>query len=249
MRRSARNPHPVIRWMLLTVALGLGADALWLAIVANLALGTFLVGAVALGLAVWAFGFGRLPAAANTGIILVLAAGMATSGFLAWYGNSNTVDYREDAVIVLGAAVHGTTPSSTLVERLNNALAYHERNPGAWIVVTGGQGAQEDIPEAQAAAIYLESQGVSRSQILRDEQSTSTEENFAFAKRLLDSQLGSGYRVAFVTDDFHVFRAERTARTVGLVATHLSCQEPWYFWPTNYSRETVVALWSLVPQG
>jgi len=249
MRRIDRNRHPVIRGILLAVTLVLGANAAWLAAVANLSLGTFLAGGLAVGLLVWAFVFTDLPKLANGAIIVVLAAALVSSGLLAWYGSSDNVDYHEDAVIVLGAAVHGTTLSSTLQARLDTALAYHKQNPLAWIVVTGGQGAQEDIAEANAAATYLLSQGVSDGQILRDELSTSTEENFAFAKRLLDGQLGSSYRVAFVTDDFHVFRAERTARSAGLAATHLSCHSPWYFWSANYARETVVALWSLLQRS
>ncbi|PFG17413.1 DUF218 domain-containing protein [Propionicimonas paludicola] len=236
----------MVRAILLGMALALGVNALWLAAVANLSLGNFLAGALAVGLLVWAFVFADLPKLANGAIIGVLAAVLVSSGLLAWYGSSDNVDYHEDAVIVLGAAVHGTTVSSTLQARLDTALAYHQQNPKAWIVVTGGQGAQEDISEAKAAATYLLSRGVPDGQILRDELSTSTEENFAFAKRLLDSQLGSRYRIAFVTDDFHVFRAERTARSAGLVPTHLSCHSPWYFWSANYSRETVAALWSLL---
>lgn len=239
----------MIRAVLAVIAVGLGFNAFWLAAVANFTLGTFLVGLLAVGLGVWAFLFTGLPKAANATVVVVLAGLIAASGFLAWHGNANDVDYHEDAVIVLGAAVHGRTLSNTFTQRLDTAVAYHKLNPAAWVVVTGGQGAQEDVTEADAAAAYLQTRGIADRQILRDELSTSTEENFLFAKRLLDARLAPGYRVAFVTDDFHVFRAERTARGVGLVATHLSCHSPWYFWPANYARETVVALWSLLPRG
>lgn len=247
MRNQDRDHHFIVRGILLTSALALGGNALWLAAVANFTLGTFLVGALAVGLMVWVIIFTSLPKLVNAIIVLGLVAFLASSGFLAWHGNSSDVDYREDAVIVLGAAVHGSVISDSFKARLDAAVAYHEQNPSALIVVTGGQGPQEDMTEAHAAEIYLEGKGIFDDQILREERSTSTEENFVFAKLLLDQQLGTSYRVVFITDDFHVFRAERTARGAGLAATHLSCQSPWYFWPANYARETAVALWSLMP--
>lgn len=230
------------------LALVLGANALWLAAVANITLGTFAVGALAVGAMTWAIVLPSLPKFVNVIIVVTQVAFLASAGFLAWHGNSSDVDYREDAVIVLGSAVHGSTISDTVKARLDAAVAYHEQNPSAWIVVTGGQGPQEGMTEAHVAETYLESRGIFDDQILREEKSTSTEENFVFAKLLLDKQLGPNYRVVFITDDFHVFRAERTARSAGLAApTHLSCQSPWYFWPSNYARETAVALWSLTP--
>jgi len=249
MKSAQRRPHRLMGGILLAFAAVLGANGIWLAAVANLTLGTLLVCVFAVALLVWAFVFTRLPRLANGAIIAAVVVLLASSGFLAWAGNVNTVDYREDAVIVLGAAVHGSTLSNTFQERLDTALAYHQRNPQAWVVVTGGQGPQEDLAEAAAAAIYLESNGVSPRQILRDEKSTSTEENLRYAKGLLDKQLGPNYRAAFITDDFHIFRAERVARGVGLDATHLSCHSPWYFWPTNYARETAVTAWNLLSGG
>jgi len=249
VRPIDHDPHPVVRGILLFAALALGANALWLSAVANFTLGTFLVGLLAVGLGIWAFVFTDIPKLVNGAFIAVLVAVAASSSFLAWHGNSDDADYHEDAVIVLGAAVHGSTISDTFRERLDVAVAYHERNPSALIVVTGGQGPQEDLTEAQAAEAYLKSRSILADQILRDDKSTSTEENFRFAKQLLDQRLNAGYRVAFVTDDFHVFRAERTARGAGLVATHLSSHAAWYFWPANYARETVAAIWSLLPRG
>ena len=53
-----------------------------------------------------------------------------------------------DAVIVLGCGVRGERVSLTLARRLDAALAYLEENPKAYVVVSGGQGAGEDISEA-----------------------------------------------------------------------------------------------------
>jgi uncharacterized SAM-binding protein YcdF (DUF218 family) len=93
---------------------------------------------------------------------------------------------------------------------------------------------------------YLLDHGVPDSGIVVEDRSTSTEENFANSRVLLDQRLGSGYEVAFVTDEFHVFRASRIAAADGLVARHVSSRTPWYFWPANYLREAVAVTLQLL---
>ena len=180
---------------------------------------------------------------------MLCLAVVGVSGFLAVVGRADNATYGEDAVIVLGAAVHGDEVSRTLASRLDRAVAYHERNPGAVVVVTGGQGPQENLPEGVAMRAYLLGQGVPDASIVVEDKASSTEENFAFSKALLDARLPAGYRVTFVTDEFHVYRAGRIAAAAGLDATHVSSRTPWYFWPANYLREDllVVALW--ISQG
>lgn len=226
------------------LGLALAANALWLAFTANLTLGTALVGLTALGLVAWAVWYGRLPLPRlfNTVAVALCLAVLAMAIFLATHGTEDNARGDEDAVIVLGAAVHGSELSNTLVGRLNAAMAYHESNPQALIVVSGGQGPQEDLPEAVAMRQYLVDKGIPSELIVVEDRSTSTEENFAFSKSLLDQRLGSGYTVVFVTDEFHVYRAEQIAGAAGLTAHHVSSRTPWYFWPANYLRETVAVI-------
>ncbi len=237
----------------LAAGLGLAANGLWLALTANLTLGTALVGGVSVALLLWAGWHHRLPRPAlwNGAVAGLCLAVVVMGAYLAAVGTSDDATHEEDAVIVLGAAVHGSELSRTLRGRLDTALGYHRLNPGSLVVVTGGQGPQEDLPESVAMARYLVAAGVPEEQLVVEDRSTSTEENFAFAKALLDRKLGRGYRVAFVTDEFHVYRAGRIAAAVGLVATHVSSRTPWYFWPSNYLRETVAvaASWVSQPPG
>ena len=232
------------RGLLFAAGLAFAANACWLAVMANFTLGTALVLAVALGLLVWAIWFPALRGRRwlNLAAIAVTAVVVAFSCFLATVGNWDTVDYDEQAVIVLGAAVHGREPSVILAGRLDRAVAYHHRNPTARIVVSGGQGAQEDVPEAVAMRDYLLARGVASDRIVLEPLSTSTEENFRFSKAALAVYFRPGMKVAFITDDFHVYRAERIAVRAGLSATHLSSKPPWFSWAANYLRESVAVL-------
>lgn len=235
------------RGVLVGLGLFLAANGVWLLATANLNTGVLLQLAVAVGLV--AFGAWRRLSRTRwltVPAILAVAVCGLVSGFLAGYGLSDTAAGDEDALIVLGAAVHGREVSPSLAQRLEVAVGYHQRNPAALIVVTGGQGPQEDVAEASAARDYLLTRGVPEGRIVVEDRSTTTQENFAFAKVLLDGQLDGDYRVAFVTNEYHVWRAARQAAGAGLDATHLHSATRWYVWPSSYLRESAAVLWTLV---
>lgn len=165
--------------------------------------------------------------------------------FLAAYGHNDTATYEEDAVIVLGAGLRGDRVSLTLAKRLNAAYEYWQENPEAVIVTTGGQGPQETIPEGEAEAKYLENLGVPSEKILIENKSSSTRENFLFAKNILDETFSQGYTVAYVTNGFHIYRAGEIASDVGLEATHYHAGLSWYMVPVTYFREfaAVIMYW------
>ena len=158
-------------------------------------------------------------------------------------GRFDDTSYDEDAIIVLGAGIHGERVSLTLRNRLEAATLYHKKNPDALIVVSGGQGPQEDITEALAMERYLIERGIPKEMIIKEEQSTSTAENFAFSKGLLDERLGEEYSVAYVTNDFHIFRAGMIARNAGLEnITHVNSSTVWYLVVPCCLRECVAIL-------
>ena len=237
----------VVRRLLGLAGVAFLVNAAWLALTRNLNLGMALVAAVGLVLLAWGVWYQRLSRLLWLKLLggAVAAGVVGVSVFLAVHGNADTASGDEDAAIVLGAAVHGSEPSRTLIGRLDAALAYHRRNPSALIVVTGGQGLGEDLPEGVAMRDYLLARGVPAGNIVTEDRASSTVENFAFSKALLDARLAPGYRVVFITDDFHVFRAGRIAAAAGLDATHLASSTSWYFWASNYLRETVAVVTGL----
>ena len=123
---------------------------------------------------------------------------------------------KPGAVIVLGAGIRGSAPSATLAYRLEKALEYYQKDPTLTIVVSGGQGADEQYTEAEVMAAWLTAHGVSESSIIREERSSSTEENFIFSREALEQAGKAGCETAFVTNRFHVFRAGRIAQKLGM---------------------------------
>ena len=74
-----------------------------------------------------------------------------------------------DAVIVLGAGVHGTTPSLALQNRLKLAAEYLRENENCIAVLSGGKGPQEAIAEAEAMYIYMtEEEGIPAERLIKE---------------------------------------------------------------------------------
>ncbi len=171
-------------------------------------------------------------------VIFGICSTICFSGFLFSYGGRDNVSYDEDALIVLGAGVHGDQISLALKYRLDAALEYSRQNPDALIIVTGGRGFQEDVTEAYAMEKYLLENGADPSSIIKEENASSTTENFKFSKEMLDERFGeNNYRAAVVTSDFHVFRAVRIAAKCGLDVTHIHAKTPLNTIVSSYIRE------------
>lgn len=115
-------------------------------------------------------------------------------------------------VIVLGAQVKGTQPSRALRKRLDKALAYAEEHPETVLVLSGGQGPNEDISEAECMHAYLKATGLDEGRMVLEDRSTSTKENLVFS----DEKTGCGSgRCGILSNDFHVCRALLLAKKCG----------------------------------
>lgn len=159
----------------------------------------------------------------------LLAVVLVFASSLYFYGKTDNVTYDEDAIIVLGAGLRGSRPSSTLRGRLNAAYEYHKQNPDALIVVSGGKGHDEDITEAQAMETYLINLGVPGEIIVKEEKSTSTFENFVFSKEILDGLSEKNYKIAYISNEYHVFRAGHIAKKAGFEnTTHTHSDTIWH---------------------
>ena len=147
---------------------------------------------------------------------------------------------KADALIVLGAAVHGDRVTWVLSNRLDTAADYLAAHPDTLCVVSGGKGNGEDVTEASAMQKYLvERKGIAEDRILVEDKAASTKENFAFSKALIEERLGKDASIAFVTTDFHVFRAGRVAKKTGIDAVGIAAPDVWYIRINNFLRECV----------
>lgn len=163
--------------------------------------------------------------------LCLAAAGLLALGFLAlylvvWIKSGEDDDaVPSDCIVVLGAKAHGLEPGRVLRARLEQAQKAYEQGLGGKILVCGGKGTDETVPEAAAMAAYLKAQGVPDEDILLEQDSRNTRENLRFAKRIMEA---NGYRTCvLVTSDYHMARARLLAAQEGLSVTCSRARSDW----------------------
>ncbi len=157
------------------------------------------------------------------GFLIFLLVGVLVSGVSLFAIRSewdSTIEdpAQVDILIVLGAGVWGSEPSPQLKLRLQTAATVYEENSGMTLIVSGGQGPDENVSEAQAMRDYLIQLGVNEESILMEGQSTSTVENLIFSKAILDGLKLDNPSVGIVTTDFHMYRSKMLAKRYGMNA-------------------------------
>lgn len=161
------------------------------------------------------------------------------------YGRIRT-EKGVDFVVVLGSGlIEGHKVPPLLAGRLKRAKhvvdaeALRGREP--LIVTSGGQGSDEDLPEAEAMAEYLVAAGVPRERILMEDRSRTTLENLTFSADIMREQRAD-YRCTVVTNNFHVLRAALITRRAKVNGQVIGSPTAWYFWPSATLREFVAIL-------
>ena len=149
-----------------------------------------------------------------------------------------------DYIIVLGAGVDGTTPSLSLRERLNAAYDYLIAHPDTICVVSGSQGYNEDISEAECMYRELTAQGISPERIWKEDQAENTRQNIAYSLNLIESRTGvRPEKAGIVSSDYHLYRAGLFAEEQGLESTGIPARTSWISLRINYFLREIVAVW------
>lgn len=139
-----------------------------------------------------------------------------------------------DYIVVLGAGILGTKVTPLLAARIDRGIELLKRNPNAVLLMSGGQGPGEDIPESEAMAAYALDHGVDADRILMEQQSVSTEENLRFSKALMEKEKP---KIIIVTTAYHVFRALILAKQQGIRCVGFGAKTKWYFTLNALMRE------------
>lgn len=158
---------------------------------------------------------------------------MIVSGFKINDTHAPDIEY----VIVLGSGLKGSQLSIILQQRVDTGIAYLKQYPYIPVIVSGGQGPGEDIPEAEAMSRYLVHQGIDQNRIIQENRSTSTFENLKFSKDILQAQGVSQPSIMIVTSNYHLYRAEMIASTLGFKVHGIASPSLEYLLPQNMLRE------------
>lgn len=151
-----------------------------------------------------------------------------------------------DYIIVHGAGLsNGEKVTPLLARRLDKGIqAYQKFGQKSKLIVSGGQGADEKISEAEAMKRYLLEKNISEENIICEDKSTTTFENLEFSKKIMDAQKEK-YKCIFVTNNYHVFRTGLYAKKINMNAEGLGCKTALYYWPSAFIREYIAVMWSM----
>jgi len=183
-------------------------------------------------------------------IAAVLAVGVLTAACfeILMYEAAYRQPPEEDAgfVIVLGCGIFPDGRLTlSLKNRLDAAYDYLKEHEGSLCIVSGGQGANEPVSEAQAMSEYLRSRGIHPDRILMEDRSDSTLRNLMYSKEIMARYPKQPQTAAIVTSDFHVFRALMLAEQMGIRAFGIPAPTHWRIVLACHVREyaAIIKTW------
>ncbi|MFC6171704.1 YdcF family protein [Loigolactobacillus jiayinensis] len=141
-------------------------------------------------------------------------------------------------VIVLGSGLQPNGQlTSTLKRRVQRAAQIYQQRK-CYLVLSGGQGSDEPLTEAQAMANVLLKLGVPAAQLILEDRSTSTLENLQFSL----AKLPTNSTIGVLTSDFHLLRAALYGRRLGLHLSYYVATTSWTYLPLGALRDYLALL-------
>ncbi|MEE0653973.1 YdcF family protein [uncultured Bifidobacterium sp.] len=143
---------------------------------------------------------------------------------------------RLKQIVVLGSGLLGTTVPPLLQNRILTGIRLQHDAPHAVLILSGGQGPGEDVPEGRAMMAWALQHGADPARTVAEERSRNTEENLEYSARLFPDPLG---RTAIVSTRYHVLRALLLSKRLHIDAVGYGSATTWYFSLNALLREFI----------
>ncbi|MCI6272668.1 MAG: YdcF family protein [Erysipelotrichaceae bacterium] len=172
--------------------------------------------------------------------ILMFMAFFTTSCIYPSYFIFEKVDY----IIILGAGlINGNKVSKLLASRIDKGInlfnSQIKKGFSPKIIMSGGQGNDETLPESIAMKKYAMEQGINEDDIIVEDKSKNTYENMLFSKTIINDE---NAKVVFSTNNFHVYRAGIYAKKAKLNAKGIGSKTKFYYWYNAIIREYIAVM-------
>ena len=153
-------------------------------------------------------------------------------------------------MVVLGAKVRNDGPSVSLWDRIYGARDYLEEHPEVIAIVSGGQGADEPMTEAQAMYDELIALGIDPDRVWLEERATSTWENLNFSLDLIREKTGQRPdKLGVLSSEYHLFRASLFADACGVEFVGIPARTTKISLRINYFMREVAGVWHYLLLG
>lgn len=184
------------------------------------------------------------------GMIVFAGVALTLAAVLAIHRGAQGKETADDTpAVVLGCRVKGEKPSRILGERIEAAYEYLQSHPGAVAVLSGGQGENEGISEAECMYRGLVERGIEAERLYKEEGSTNTPTNLRNSRAILEEVLeGSGWtnrrEIALITSEFHCYRGCLHAKQEGLAPEAYASKTAMPYVIPFYVREVVAVVYT-----
>ena len=172
-----------------------------------------------------------------------------TEGFII---EASVGDPKEEVeyMVVLGAKVRHDGPSVSLWDRIYVARDYLEAHGDVIAVVSGGQGPDEPMTEAQAMYDALVELGIDPERIWLEEKATSTWENITFSLDLIEANTGTRpEKIGVLSSEYHLFRASLLAKKCGVEFVGIPAQTSRFSQKVNHFMREIAGVWHYLILG
>jgi uncharacterized SAM-binding protein YcdF (DUF218 family) len=152
---------------------------------------------------------------------------------------------NKDYIIVLGCGLIKGKVSKLLSNRVGKAMDFglkQSKKTGKIpiLIMSGGQGPNESVSEAEAMKACAIENGYDSDSILVENKSRNTLENMRFSKSIMDGRAcGKKYSCIFCTSSFHLLRSAIYARKAGMKISGIGAKTAWYYLPNAIMRENI----------
>lgn len=185
----------------------------------------------------------------NCCVCLGLAMVAVTEGFII-HASFGQPDESCQYLVVLGCMVREDGPSVSLQNRIDAAYSYLTEHPEVVAVVSGGQGENEPIAEAQCIYDQLVAMGIDPDRVWIEGKSASTWENLHFSLALIEEKTGSRPEtIGLLSSEYHLFRASLQAKDLGVDTVGIPARTTLASQALNHFLREVAGVWHYLLLG
>lgn len=147
-------------------------------------------------------------------------------------------------MIVLGAKVRPDGPSVSLQDRIDKAYEYMTEHPEVIAVVSGGQGNDEIMTEAQCMFDHLTAMGIAPERVWMEDKATSTDENLRLSLDLIQERTGQRpTKIGILSSEYHMLRSKLMAKKLGLECVGVPARTSRLSQLINHGMREVAGIW------
>ena len=178
---------------------------------------------------------------------VLLLCGLALFSFTEYHiiqASFGIPEAEAEYLVVLGAKVRDDGPSVSLWDRINAAADYLKAHEDTIAIVSGGQGEDEPITEAQCMHDELVKLGIDESRIWMEDKATSTDENMRFSLDLIEEKTGTRpEKLAILSSEYHLYRSSLMAKKLGIGFVGVPAKTSRLSQLINHAMREVAGVW------